>query len=125
MLGKPIPKKTRERMAADPFYQVCFREAILHDHVCREDPQTGRLIEWEHALYHAGKKVNEWWAIIPSCWWAHRGNGLNKQINVWLAVNRIPEEDLRKYPNNDWMQQKKFLNKKYGVPDLSTGSAPF
>lgn len=115
-------------MDADPKYHQCYRWAVLQEHECKPNPVTGRLVEWEHALYHAGRKVNEIWAIIPICWWAHLP-GLNKEINRWLALNQMTEADHdyadKKYPRNTWREDKKRLNAKYGVPDLSTESDPF
>lgn len=125
MLGKPIPIKMREAMAADPYYQQCARNEALNDHVCEACPVTMRLIEWEHAMKHAGSKVNEIWAIVPICWWAHRGPGLVKEINQWLALNRATDADFDKYPHNTWATERAYLNAKYGTPNLSTTNAPF
>ncbi len=125
MLGEPIPKKMREEMDAMPYYHQCARNEALNDHVCFPDPVRGRLIEWEHAMIHGSRKVNEIWAIVPICWWAHRGPGLVKEINQWLALNRASDEDLDKYERHDWRQRRQYLNGKYGIPTLSTGKAPF
>lgn len=125
MLGEPIPKAMRLEMSNDPTYQSCLRARVLSDHVCLPDPMTGRLIEWEHALFHAGRKINEKWAIIPSCWWAHRGPGLDKAINQWLALNRATIGDFEKYPRQNFIGRRDILNRRYGVPDLSTSIAPF
>ncbi len=100
-------------MALDPYYHSCARQAAFHDHVCQPDPVTGKLIEWEHAFIYAGQQVNEKWAIIPLCWFVHRGTGLNKKINQFLALQRATPEDLAKYPRANWAQQKLFLAKQY------------
>lgn len=126
MLGKPIPKKMREEMANDVYYCQCARYDALHDHECMADPMTGKLIEWEHALTYRGSKLNEIFAIVPICWWAHRGPGMVKEINEWLALNRISDEELEaKYQRTNWVQKKRYLNSKYGIPNLSTTKAPF
>lgn len=106
-------------MAMDPFYSRCARNTLLDDHECEADPVTGRLIEWEHALIHASNQVNEEWAIIPSCWWAHRGPGLIKEINVWIALNRATDEELISCSKAvDYLRTRCVLNVKYGVPDV-------
>lgn len=112
-------------MDAMPYYHECARNAALHDHVCAPCPVTKKLIEWEHACYYKGQKVNEIWAMIPICWYVHRGPGMVKEINEWLALNRATTADFAKYPKNSWAQRKRYLNTKYGLPKLSTTKAPF
>lgn len=114
-----IPLKQRKDMALDPYYRVCARQEALHDHECK-----GR-ITWEHALTHAGKKVQARWAIIPLCEWAHSvnrcqdGGGLNKGINVWLALNRATNADLVQISKAiDYVRMRAVLDAKYGVPAL-------
>ncbi|MCL5666990.1 MAG: hypothetical protein M1383_04445 [Patescibacteria group bacterium] len=97
----------------DPYYHTCARQAVFHDHVCQADPATGKLIEWEHAFIYGGQQVNEKWAIIPLCWYVHRGPGLDKNINRLLALRRATADDLQKYPRSNWMQQKLYLEKQY------------
>lgn len=125
MLGKPIPKAMRAEMAAMPYYHTCARYDALHDHVCQPNPMTGQLIEWEHAFIYGSSKINEIWAIVPICYWAHSGPGLVKHINEWLAINRATPADLQKYPRKAWDFIKKQRNARYGVPELSTEKAPF
>lgn len=125
MLGKPIPLKMRAEMETQPYYHQCARNEALHDHVCQADPVTGRLIEWEHAMIYGGSKVNEIWAIVPICWWAHRGPGMVKEINKWLALNRATFEDFAKYERSNWPSERVYLNSKYGIPNLSTSKSPF
>lgn len=108
-----IPSSLREELAEDPFYTKCSRKVLLNDHICRPDPLTGKLIEWEHAFIYAGNQIQEKWAIIPICYLVHRGGKLNKEVNEWIALNRASEEDLTKYPKRDWKQRKAYLNAKY------------
>lgn len=116
MLGKPIPKKMRITIGQDPYYFTCARNDALHDHVCEADPLNGKLIDWEHALYFKGSKLQKIFAIIPSCWWAHRGPGLNKEINVWIALNRASDAELEAYSKAEDLKVKRDrLNIKYGV----------
>lgn len=101
---RAIPKKMRDEMDADSFYHQCVRS--------KEGGCSGR-ITWEHTFIYAGKQINEKWAIVPLCWFHHLGNGLVKWIGQWVAVNRMTEEDERKYPRVDWGQLRKKLNKKH------------
>jgi len=115
---RPIPPKLREEMNDDPFYHKCARAEFLKDHECEADPVTRRLIEWDHCFTYAGRQINELWAILPVCFYVHRGAGFNKEINQWIALNRATSEDFAKYPKFDWFQRRKYLNSKYG--NLST-----
>lgn len=126
MLSKPIPTKMRADMDADPYYHQCARAMALCDHECEADPIRGNLIEWEHAMYYKGERVNEPWAIVPICYLVHRGGKMIKEINQWLALNRATDAELDKYPRAEWRQLRDRLNAKYGVPaGLSTHNAPF
>lgn len=100
---RPIPKKLRDEMAADPYYQICARRGI---------DCSGR-ITWEHAWIYAGKQINEKWAIIPLCWYHHLGPGLDKEINRIISIARATAEDLAKYPRTNWEQIKKYLSSKF------------
>lgn len=93
---------------------LCERQALLHDHECR-----GRST-MEHVWRYAGRQIDEKWAIIRLCEWAHsvgpyldRGI-LDKRINEWISLRHATLDDLEKYPAKDWEQRRKFLNKKYG-----------
>lgn len=114
-----IPKKMREEMQLDPFYHSCARRDALHDHECERDPlNPQKPVEWEHALYFAGSKIQEKFAIVPICYWAHRGSGMNKQINEWIALNRATTEEmleLSRKGGKDYFIYRSYLNKKYGV----------
>lgn len=122
-----IPKKLREQMAMDPFYSECARAAALEDHVCVRDPmRPGKPVEWEHALVYANRQVQARFAIVPICWWAHRGPGLNKEINVWIAINRATDEELVSLSHKggrDYFQYRHYLNRKYGVYKLVDNGA--
>lgn len=119
-MGKnKIPPQLRKKMAGTPYYSYCARQEALHDHVCLPNPLNFILIEWEHAIIVAEKQLQREWAIIPSCWWAHSGPGLNKSINHWIAVNRATDEELleiSRLGGIDYFQYRKFLNDKFGGP---------
>lgn len=113
---RPIPPKLKKEMLEDPAYHSCMRNDFLHDHVC-----SGRLT-LEHAIIHAGKQVNEKWAIISICAWSHDvdnfqdGGNLDKEKNEYVALMRATEQDLEKYPKTDWEQKRKYLVGKFGTP---------
>jgi hypothetical protein len=104
-------------MSEDLFYRTCCRSELLQDHICQADPMTGKLIEWEHALYDRGSQLQKKFAIIPICWYAHRGPGLDKEINVWIALNRATDEELEAISKSeDMIAKRNRLNERYGVP---------
>lgn len=116
---RPIPPKLREDLANRPEYKTCMRRHALKDHVCEADPLTGKLIDWEHAIIFGGKQLNEAWAIVPICYLVHRGGKLNKEINVWLALNRATDDELRAISKAvDYIRERARLNAIYGVPKL-------
>jgi len=41
---------------------------------------------------------------------------LEEYKNVWLALNRITDEELKQYRKSDWIQKQKYLNQKFGDP---------
>jgi hypothetical protein len=108
-----IPKILRQELSLDPCYYICARK----NNDCK-----GR-ITWEHALYFAGKQVQEKFSIIPLCWQHHLGSKLDKRCNEWLALNNLfncfdkgyQEEMFKKYKKAipSWKQKYDFLNKIY------------
>lgn len=110
-----IPKQLREEMARDPYYTKCARADLLGDHVCEPDPVTGKLIEWEHTIIFASKQLQRKFAIIPICWYVHRGQGLKKEINVWIALNRATDQELKEISVAiNYLRERDRLNKLYG-----------
>ena len=99
---RKIPLKLRKEMSDDPYYKSCLRK--------KEGNCKGR-ITWEHCWMYAGKQINEKWAIIPLCEYHHLGQGLNKKLNHWFSVNRMTEDDIKKYPKFNWLREKIILNK--------------
>lgn len=98
---RPIPLKLRKEIANDKFMQKCIYKN------CQNHP------EWEHAFIYAGRQINEKWAIVPVCTYHHRGKGLNKEFNQYIAISRATEEDFAKYPRFDWKRLKQYLINKY------------
>ena len=79
-------------------------------------------ITWEHTLTYAGKQIDEVWAIIKLCEYHHdvntqQGNGdLDKEKNVWIALNRATDEELEKYSKAiNYIRERDRLNKIYMV----------
>jgi hypothetical protein len=101
---RPIPKQLRDEMEADPYYKQCVRR--------KEGNCSGR-ITWEHSFEYGGKQINEKWAIIPLCWYHHLGDGLDKDYNQYISVNRMTKADEDKYPRKNWKQLRSYLNGKY------------
>jgi hypothetical protein len=100
-----IPKRLRDELSKDKYYRNCLR---LVEGNCQ-----GR-ITWEHSEMYSGRQIQERWAIIPLCVYHHLGIGLNKRMNKWFAVNRMTEEDEKKYPRVDWKLEREILNKLFG-----------
>lgn len=83
----PIPKEIREQLAADPFMSHC----CIADETCE-----GR-IEWHHNLIYAGKRVSDWWSLLPVCESHHRRESSFKAKLNKIMVDRAPESELKNY----------------------------
>lgn len=113
---RPIPTAHKKQIDQDPFYKKCAR---------RNDGECGGRITIEHCLIFAGKQIAEMWNYIPLCERHHsvlsyqdRGD-LQKEKNVWIALNRATEQDLLKYSKSiNYLDLKNRLNKKYGTYKL-------
>ena len=101
-----MPIKLREELANDPYYKHCARK---NDGSC-----LGR-ITWEHAIIFKGRQLQKKFAIIPLCVFHHLGNGLVKEKNIYIALNRASDEELREISiGRDYLLLHKYLNRKYG-----------
>jgi hypothetical protein len=111
---RAIPTKLKREMLESHQYKVCMLRAYP-GHIC------GGRITLEHAIIHAGKQVNERWAIIACC---ARGqevdsyqdaHTMDKNLNRWVAYNRAPEERLRELSKAvDLIRERERLNDIYG-----------
>ena len=109
-----IPAKLRKEMANDPEMQLCMRKELLNDHVCGSDPLTGKHIEWDHCIIYAGRQLQEAWAIVPTCWQAHRGGDLDREKQTWIALNRATDEQLKSISKAiDYIRERDRLNSIY------------
>jgi hypothetical protein len=98
-----IPKKLLEEILSDKYYKTCSR--LNKD--CK-----GR-ITFEHAFIYKNQ-IQEKWSIIPLCWHHHLGNGLDKELNHYIALCRADIDDLEKrMPKKPWRQMYKYLREKY------------
>lgn len=111
----PIPPKLRKEIDNDPFYKTCCLYGHK-EHICE-----GR-VTMEHSLIYAGKQVQEKYAIIPVC---ARGqevdqfqdaHTMNKELNVWVALNRATDEELKKISKAvDYIRERDRLNAIHGL----------
>lgn len=112
---RKIPTKLRDEMAADPYYKLCAMAHVASGY--------GR-IEWHHHIIHAGKQLNEKWAIVPLrasihakvTPISHNGlrNGLLGELDR-IVLNRATDEELQVVSKSiDYIDLRDRLNKKYG-----------
>ena len=114
-----VPAKLRNKWKQedkDGVVRTCMR---AHEGNCQ-----GRLTK-EHAFIYAGKQLQEEWAILDICAFHHGvdrfqdGGDLNKEVHLWIALNRAPEARLRELSKaNDYLGIKTRLNAKYGVYEV-------
>lgn len=107
---RPISKDVKNILDSEP--DIC----LLKDSNC-----SGRITR-EHCLTYGGRQIDEAWAIIKICAWHHSvdqfqdGGGLNKEKNVWVALNRATDDELLKYSKAiNYISMRERLNKIYGI----------
>lgn len=106
---RPIPKKLRDEMAADPWYSRCCISGV---------PSVKAKIEFHHAFIFAGRQVNEKWCIIPVAASIHEkvSNQIIREKIWWIILNRADLATLQKYSRSrDLVALKWKLNQQYGV----------
>lgn len=111
-----VPPKLRKQWQEEDIIKkkrVCLR--------ADEGNCQGRLTK-EHALYYAGKQIQEDWAILDICEFHHdigpfQGIGdLNKEKHTWIALSRAPEGRLQALSKaEDKVALLGRLNAVYGV----------
>ena len=90
-----LKKSQRDYMDNDPFYELC-----IHENIWDVD------IEYEHALYYAGKRIQEIFSVVPVRREYNRNPSAKvKAFNQFIALYRLltAEKDYRdrmaaKYP---------------------------
>lgn len=112
MLTKPIPKKLRDELEADPYYRRCCLTGAVSG--------PGVVIQWHHnfeTYMHGNKgRLNEKWCILPVLKSVHeKANRTEvRELLDWVMLNRADEETLRKYSKAvDLVHKRDWLNKKY------------
>lgn len=129
-LTKPIPKKLREDMAEDPYYERCC---------VTNEPKWRVKVEWHHNLssYLNGNKgrVNEKWCILPLADWVHRMADRReiKELLDWIMLQRATDTELERwsiYPG-ELKIKRNHLNTKYAnqenrsvLPPHPSGNIP-
>ena len=104
-----IPLKLRKKMAENGSMLSCVHRSN----------NCSAKIEWEHCWLYAGKQIQEEWAIIPCCYFHHRGNGLDKDFNRYQSLVKAfkllgsLDEIIKKYPKKNWKQEWEYLKNKY------------
>lgn len=108
---RKIPPKLKNEILADPYYKTCARKS----------PDCDGRITWEHAIIYAGRQLNEKWAIVPLCAYHHSvdyhqdGPGLNKEMNVWIALNQATDLELSMASKViPYIKERARLNQIYG-----------
>jgi hypothetical protein len=106
------PISPRVRKILDERKPVCARRI---DGGC-----AGRLTR-EHSLIYASRQIDEAWAIVFLCAYHHAvdeyqdGGDLQKEKNVWIALNQATDEELKKYSKAiNYIRMRDILNLKYG-----------
>ena len=96
--------------------QRCARE---HEGTCRGN------MTWEHAIIHAGRQLDEAWAIIILCEYHHAVNNyqdrgdLKKELNVYYALEQATDEELIKVSKAiNYIELRNRLRKLYELSTL-------
>lgn len=106
-------------------------ELLQEKNICarHNDGNCAGRITFEHALIYGGKQIDETWAILHLCEFHHAvgiyqdGGDLNKEKNVWIALNRATEQELIKYSKAvNYLQLRERLNKIYGTYNTNQSS---
>jgi hypothetical protein len=76
----------------------------------------------DHAIIYAGRQLDEPWAIVPTCAWAHDvdehqdGHNYDREKQEYCALLRAtPEEILAVSKAIDYQHRFKYLADKLGV----------
>lgn len=90
---KYIPLKMREELAEDLFMKTC----------CLLSLECKGRIEFHHNLIYAGKRVNEYGAILPVCHYHHEKESKFKKQLDRIMEFRMTREEKNKYPKKKWL----------------------
>jgi hypothetical protein len=108
---RKVSQKVKDIVLSRP--QVCARNA--------ENDCQGRLT-FEHAIIYGGRQLDEAWAIVILCEYHHSvntfqdGGNLDKEMNVWYALNQATDDELRRVSKAiNYLALRDRLNKKYSL----------
>lgn len=107
-----IPKKVRDILTDDPRMASC--------EIC-----GNKSVQWHHVFIYQNKAIQEPFAISAVCVKHHeeatphnnRYKQQTREYLEWLALQRMTDEDLFKYPKRDWSMHAYYLSiqaEKYG-----------
>lgn len=106
---RAISPKVKEKILKRP--QICARHL---EGSCKGNNT------WEHAIIHAGRQLDEAWAIVILCEYHHAVNNyqdngdLKKELNVFYALNQATDEELKRISKAiNYLELRERLNKKY------------
>lgn len=100
---RPLSKAVKKVISEDPFYRVCFRK---HEGDCYGN------VQMDHVFKYAGRQIDEAWAILPTCY-RHHILKLDRPYSEYIALGRVTDEQLTKYPKKDWQTLRTYLNSIY------------
>lgn len=104
-----MPKKLRDRLADDPFYQQCCVTGLRGTW---DDP-----LEWHHNLIVASNQVQERFAILPILKSVHdqaRNHEMRECLD-WIMLNRATDDELLAISKAiDYFHRRAFLNRIFG-----------
>ena len=98
---------------------------FLEPEICalKSDGKCAGRITWEHAIQFRGRQLDEPFAIIKICARHHSVDEyqdcglLDKEKNLWVALNRATDNELISISKAiDYKKEKQKLNEKYGAP---------
>ena len=98
-----IPLWMRRILEKDPYMQYCAYCGTFG-------------AQWHHPFRHAGRRVNEIWAIVPLCpkCHLHGDKFIVNEFSAYIALVRYRalykswEHICQKYPNRDWEQEHSY-----------------
>jgi len=88
---RTIPEKLKNDMLSDPYYERC---CLRYESACSQK------IDLHHNLIHAGKQVNEKFAILPVCRKHHNaleGDTTLKRTCDEIMRKRATDKQIEKY----------------------------
>lgn len=107
----PISPKVQRELDKRP--SLCQRRLVFRDHECQ-----GRITQ-EHALTYGGKRLDEAFAIIKICAWAHEvdefqdGGGMDKAKNEYIALSQMTDADRARFPKGRWLMRETYLRVRF------------